>query len=417
MKEKVISFLKKELELKNSLLSENNLSEDDKAVINSGILNLTSLIESLENEQNSVTEEEINTIKTAVEELNQSLTAVQEKLNQQKKEETTTMEENYLQTQNSLHDFAEIVRNSKTRKEFANKWNEILLENGISIAEGNESAFLPEAVKGRIQDIWDRNADWLKDLNIVGAKKYTIRKNDSEQDAANSRAKGWKKGDTKTSQELVFSAKEVNAQFIYKLQEISLEDEFNDDGALIDYIVKELVDQILYEIKRAVLVGDGRQAGATGKIDKIEAIAKSTTDIYTTVSTVTANGFLVDDMRAMVDNIKNDNSKPVYVFMSKADLRTLARVQASSTSTPVYLTTEQVAEQIGATKIITTDLLGATYKAVAMIPSEYVMIGEGILNPVLYTWHEGYTNTNVYRYETVIGGAIEGLKSTAVLKA
>ncbi len=122
-------------------------------------------------------------------------------------------------------------------------------------------------------------------------------------------------------------------------------------------------------------------------------------------------------MRAMVDNIKNDNNKAIYVFMSKADLRTLSRVQASETSTPVYMGIEQVAEQIGATKIITTDLLGASFKAVAMIPSEYVVIGENVLNPSLYSWHEGYKNLDVYRYECMAGGAIEGLKSTAVLKA
>ena len=186
---------------------------------------------------------------------------------------------------------------------------------------------------------------------------------------------------------------------------------------MIDYIVKELVDQILYEEKRAILVGDGRAAGSTGKIDSIEAIVKANSDAYTTVSTVTANGFLVDDMRAMVDSIKNDNNKPIYVFMSKADLRTLSRIQASETSTPVYVGREQVAEQIGASKIITTDILGDAAKAVAMIPDEYVMIGENVLNPTLFSWHEGYKNMDVYRYECVVGGAIEGLKSTAVLKA
>ena len=81
------------------------------------------------------------------------------------------------------------------------------------------------------------------------------------------------------------------------------------------------------------------------------------------------------------------------------------------------ITTEQVAEQIGATRIITTDLLGDDFKAVAMIPSEYYMVGRNILNPEFYSWHEGYKNLDVYRYECVAGGGINGLKSTAVLKA
>ena len=119
----------------------------------------------------------------------------------------------------------------------------------------------------------------------------------------------------------------------------------------------------------------------------------------------------------MVDSIVNDNNKEVFVFMSKATLRTLSRVQASSESTPVYLGVEQVAEQLGASRIITTDLLGDTYKAIAMIPSEYYLVGEDILNPVLYTWHEGYKNLDCYRYECVAGGGINQMKSTAVLTA
>lgn len=408
---------------KQALLA-NNISDDDKALINSQIETLNQFIEKLdatEDNVNPVVEE----LKNTLNEMGQRIDALNEKLNQannnnNNEEDNMELNNTYLSSRQAVADFANAIRNASNGKDFASNWKEALITNGITIVEGSEDAYLPDAVKGMIQDIWDRNADWLKDLKIVGAKRYKIRKNDSAQDNANSRAKGWKKGDTKTSQELTFSAKEVSCQFIYKLQELSLEDEWNDDGSLVQYVVNELVDQILYEEKRAILVGDGRADNATGKINKIEAVAKSTADAWTNVTTVTDGGFLVDDMRAMVDGIHNPNNKPVYVFMNKSDLRTLARVQASSTSTPVYIPTEQVCEQIGCTKIITTDLLGgdsATYTAIAMIPSEYVLIGENVLSPVLFTQHDIFTNSDVWRYECPVGGAIEGLKSTAVLKA
>lgn len=415
MKQIFKNFLEKAIADKQALLSVNSISEEDKAVVESAIASLQETLQAVEAAEDDTA---VEALKETVAAMQEQLTAVKEKISQtQKTEPEETTMENYLSTNTAVKDFISAVKSAKNGAEFQKNWNQFLSTNGISITAGSEYAFLPDVVRGRIQDIWDRNADWLKDLNLIGAKRYTIRHNSSDQDAANSRAKGFKKGDTKTSQELAFAAKLVTPQFIYKLQEISLEDEFNDDGSLLDYIVKELVDQILYEEKRAILVGDGRVAGSTGKIDSFEAIVKSTSDAYTTVSTVTANGFLVDDIRAMVDNIKNDNNKPIYVFMSKTDLRTLSRVQASETSTPMYMSNEQVAEQIGASKIITTDLLGEAAKAVAMIPSEYVMIGENVLNPTLFSWHEGYKNMDVYRYECVAGGAIEGLKSTAVLKA
>lgn len=417
MKKVFKKYLNSLLEQNKKLLASNSLSEEDRKLVEDAVADLNSTIEAVDALTDENAQEAIDALKETVDNLQQGLTAVQEKINQDKKENLEPMPENYLKSKNSVHDFAEAIRNSRTADEFRLNWNGKLSANGITIASGSEAAFVPEAVKGMITDIWDRNADWLKDLNDTGAKRFYCRYNTSDQNAENSRAKGWKKGDTKVAQTINVAAKLLEAQFIYKIQEIDLKTQWDSDEALINYVIGELVDQILYEIKRAILVGDGRAVDSDYKINKFEAIAKTSTDNYTTVSTVTANGFLVDDMRAMVDNIKNDNNKDVLVFMSKADLRTLARVQASETSTPVYMSVEQVAEQIGATRIITTDLLGSDYKAVAMIPSEYYLVGENILNPVLYTWHEGYKNIDVWRYECVAGGGINGLKSTAVLKA
>lgn len=419
-KELFSEFLKNELEAKQALLSQNSISDDDKAMIQSQIDNLTAMMEKVDAlEEGENTSELIDELKTTVTELGEKLQALQEKINQTNKEleEDNEMEQEYLKSTNSVADFANAIRNARTAEEFRANWAEMLSKNNITITEGSEDAFVPVAILGMISDIWDRNADWLKDLHNTGAKRFYVRHNTSDQTTETSRAKGWKKGDTKVGQTINVAAKLLEPQFIYKLQEIDLKTKFDSDEALINYVLGELVDQILYEIKRAILVGDGRAVDSDYKIDKFEAIAKTSTDTYTTVSTVTENGFLVDDMRAMVDNIKNDNNKPIYVFMSKADLRTLARVQASSSATPVYMSVEQVAEQIGANRIITTDLLGSTYKAVAMIPSEYYLVGENILNPSLYTWHEGYTNLDVYRYECVAGGGINAMLSTAVLKA
>lgn len=411
MKTILKNFIQQEIDSKKALLA-NEMSQEDKDFIQSAIDNLTSLADQLDAETD---ENALEELKAAVEDLTEKMTAITEKVTQKTQETTMEQELNYLKTQNSVHDFANAIRNSRTAEDFRKNWNEMLSTNGITITEGSEDAFVPEAVKGMISDIWDRNADWLKDLNNTGAKRFYCRYNTSDQTAENSRAKGWKKGDTKVGQTINVAAKLLEAQFIYKIQEIDLKTQWDSDEALINYVIGELVDQILYEIKRAILVGDGRANDSDYKISSFEAIAKSSTDAYTTVTTASST-FLVDDMRAMVDGIVNDNNKPIYVFMSKADLRTLSRVAASDTSTPVYMSVEQVAEQIGATRIITTDLLGDTYHAVAMIPSEYYLVGANILNPVLYTWHEGYKNIDVWRYECVAGGGINGMLSTAVLK-
>ena len=415
-KELFKSYLQGEIDAKKALLVKNELSDEDKTAIQNSIDNLEAIMTKVEETEDA---EGLEELKNTVGDLGDKLTAIEEKINQNKtevnKDNMDTQE--YLKSQNSLHDFADAIRNAKNAKEFQKNWNDKLVANGFTITEGSESAFVPEAVKGMISDIWDRNADWLRDLNFTGAKKFYCRYNTSDQTLETSRAKGHKAGDTKVGQTINMAAKLLEAQYIYKIQELSYQTIWESDEALITYVITELVDQVLYEVKRCILVGDGRSNESDYKISSFEAIAKTSTDAYTTVSTVTANGFLVDDMRAMVDSIKNDNNKSVLVFMDKASLRTLSRVQASETSTPVYIPTEQVAEQIGATRIITTDLLGSDYKAVAFIPSEYYLVGANILNPVLYTWHEGYKNVDVWRYECVAGGGINAMKSSAVLKA
>lgn len=413
-------YLTNSLTEKQNLLASNSLSEEDKELLQNQADNLTAMIAKIDEMEDEVSNEVIEDLKNTVNEMGEKLVALNEKLNQTKQddnnEENENKMENYLETKNSVRDFAAAIRASKTADEFRTNWNEYLVANSITVESGSEEAFLPSAVKGRIQDLFEKNAGWLADLTNTNAKRFYVRRNTNDKNDEDSRAKGWTKGKTKVSQEIEVAAKLISPQFIYKLQEIDLQTKFENDEDLINYVLGELVNQILFEERRAILVGDGRDVSSDYKISSFESIGlKASTDAYTTVMTATSD-WLVDDARALCDAIVNENNAPLYVFMSKADLRTLSRVSASETSTPVYMSTEQVAEQIGATKIFTTDLLGETAKMIAMLPSEYYLVGEGVLNPALMTAHDIYKNLDIYRYECVAGGGINGLKSTAVLK-
>lgn len=418
MKKIFKSFLEKELAKNQALLSQNGLSDEDKAVIESAITSIQETMEAVDAAEDQTVVDEL---KATVEQLQENLTAIKEKINQNETKTEPEMENtqnSYLKSANAMADFAQTIRDSKTGAEFAKKWAEVLSKNGITIASGSEEAYLPEPVRSRIQDAWDRENQWLSKLNNTGAKRFYARYNNSDQTAENSRAKGWKRGDTKAVQSLTLSAKLIEGQFIYKIQQIDNQTIFENDTDLINYVIDELINQIAYELRRAILVGDGRANDSDYKINKIAAIARTTSDAYVTVNTRGANTFLIDDLRALVDEIKNDSGKEVLVFMSKANLRSISRIAASETSTPVYVSKEQVAEQIGENvTIMTTDLLGSDYTAVAFIPSEYYMVGENILNPKMAQWEDYMTNTQNWRMEIVAGGDVVGLKSAAVLKA
>ena len=419
MKKEFLSYLKNQLAQNEKLMAQNSISEEDKQILQTAIDSLNETIEAVDalDENN----EALDALKTTVEELQTGLTAVKEKLNQNKKEETpmeNIVENTYLKSKNAIHDFANAIRNTRKPEDFANNWAEVLKTNGITITQGSEEAFLPQAVLDTLTDIWDRESGWLNDLHFTGAKRFYCRYNTSDQTVENSRAKGWKSG-SKATQTITVAGKLIEAQFVYKIMDLDNKTIWDNDENLINYVLEELVSQILYEIRMAVLVGDGRQANDPYKIDKIEAIAShTTTDQWVTVSTATANGYLLDDLKSMMIDLKKKEGRKVLVFMSETDLNTLERVQASSESSPVYMEKAYVEAQLGTNvQIVTTDILGSDFKAIALIPAEYYMVGDSIFSPKMNQWEDFMTNTQYWRFETVTGGAIRGLKSAAVLKA
>lgn len=419
MKNSFVKYLKGAI-AKNELLLTNSLTDEEKKLVEDTIAELNAIVQEVENLPEDKSGEAVEALKETVANLEQSLRAMSEKFNLIKKteEETEIMKNNYLSSKQAFADFADVIRNSKNSADIREGWTNLLVKNEITITEGAEEAYLPDAVKSMIVDVWNREAGWLDRVRFTGAKRFNLRFNSAQQDALASRAKGWKKGGTKTAQTLTLGAKLIEGQFIYKLQEIDAQTKF-DDESLVEYVLTELASQCIYEIKRAILVGDGRDAGSDDKVASFETIGtKSATDAYTTVSTASAE-FVIDDIVAMVDSIVNPQNKEVTVFMSKPTYRSLSRISGGTDTTPVYATKEYVAEQIGATHIELVDYLPANVKAIAMILDEYYIVGlekGNVLNPLIVKDIDIYRNLDIYRAETYAGGA-PSILSTAVLLA
>lgn len=428
-KEILKEYFQNSLDAKNAMLQANSLSEEDKAMLENQVAAITDIIAKLDESEADVTAEQLEEVKNSVNELNEKLTALNERINLNKNNEDNKEPEmentlkNYLASAGAVTDFANAIRNSRNAEEFRKNWNEVLManaasEDGFNFAEGTQQFYVPDFVRGKVEDLWEKGAMWLADLNNSGAKRFVVRFNSDEVAGADQRAKGWKKGVTKTSQKLNLSAKAITPQYLFKLIDLDRMTEYESDEDLLNYVLTEIVNQLLAEVRQAILVGDGREANDDFKIESFETIAKDTTDIFTTVMTASAD-FLIDDIRAMVDEIKNEENLPVYLYINKVDFRTLSRVAASETSTPVYLSDEQVAEMCGVARIYKTDLVGgeSDYKAIAFIPRKYTLVGAGVNAIEMTTQHNIYTNVTAYRGEFPLGGAISGLKSSAVLKA
>lgn len=408
MKKQFLVYLQNELKTKNELISKNTISEEDKQTLQGTIDELTAMIAEVEALEDEVDVTEVlNDFKVKIDEKILALSEKLEDKTENKMIETTT----YLESKNAMKDFFKAVKESKNSVEFNSAWNAKLSENGITATD--DEALLPAALRGAIMDAWERPSNFLKDLKNTGAKRYMVRTADGEGEGI--RAKGHKKGERKTAQNLTITPKDVKAQMVYKLLPVSAIDEFNDEGDLIAYVVDELNRQWLVEVQRCILVGDGREASDVNKINSIEAIGRDTTDAYVTVNTFDAETSLMEQVVNMVATINDVNNDGIVLFMSKEDLNSLRKVVVAEGGTPQYIGKDVVAEMIGVKDIYTTSMLGEDYKAIAFVPRGYVTVG--FTQPDLYSWIDGYMNETVYRMERPVGGAVEAPKSAAVLHA
>lgn len=425
MKKKEIALYKRMRENYRSQLAqrgENALSPEDADKAYAMIDELDALIKDLEAAPEEFT-------------MNDVIAKVDEKIAELKetfKEKTQVIEgngdsgntpaENYLRSTNALHDFAEALRTGLNGGSVKAVWGEHLAKNGITITSGDEFGYMPDYVVSRIEDTWKHKFEWLNSLKRVNAKRYAIRYQTTSQDSTSPdvRAKGHTAGNAKTDIALTMLAESLECQFIYARIKVDNLTIFNDDKGLIDYVIDAMATQMQYEIHRAVLVGDGRSGSSPDKINSIVSVARAASDSFVTVTTRDAANFsLIEDYRALVDSIDNEDGADIILFCSKDDLTTLCKHIYAAGGDVRYDSTEDIARQLGVTKIITSKLLGAdkatyTYQAIALCPSKYVVIGEDAV--AVNTWKDWDYNQTGYIMERAIAGAPEGMKMGAVME-
>lgn len=396
-------------------VKKNMVNDEDKAAIEESIANVTELISALEADE---AEHDMAPVMSKLAELEETLKAVTEKMADEPAEPAA---ENYLHSSNSVRDWLHAIRTNgkKGADNFKKVWGDTLRTNGITITEGDEFAFMPDYVRGIIQDKWDKKSNWLNQLHNTGAKAFAIRYDSTDEDTANARARGHKNGDTKTEITSTLVAKEVNCQFVYSLCSLDNLTVYEDDGSLVKYITDTLYERFLYEMRRVILIGDGRSSATPDlRIKKFESYLRASTDAFVTVGTVDTSNALVDELVNNLASIKNADND-ITLFMCQADLNTLRRVQFGDDATPQYVSREIVAEQLGVKEIIITDMMNnSTSGAARFIAARlngYITVGN-MLNPSFATWEDYDKNVTKYRLEAPCGGAVEALSSAIVLK-
>ena len=241
-------------------------------------------------------------------------------------------------------------------------------------------------------------------------------------DNAEQIAKQWdksqQKGITKDLQTLAVNGKTITCKPVYKMQRISNDDVFAAEEAgqlpqLLSSVSAEERKSIKAGVVRAILIGDNVNSG-NKQITSFETIGtKKATDVFTTVLNPEGADVTLVDLLRTVKAVKTERK---WLFITSALEVKLRKMLYAAGGTATIIGLEDMAKMLGVERVINKDYLADEngLHAIVMSPDEYrVKIRKTLEMP----FPEYKENAQYLLSEMYIGGAIHGIKSTAVLRA
>ena len=235
-------------------------------------------------------------------------------------------------------------------------------------------------------------------------------------------AKQWdksqQKGITKDLQNLAVNGRTITCKPVYKMQRISNDDVFAAEEAgqltqLLASVSAEERKAIKAGVVRAILIGDKVNSG-NKQITSFETIGtKKATDVFTTVLNPEGAEITLVDLLRTVKAVKTERK---WLFITSALEVKLRKTMYAAGGTATIIGLEDMAKMIGVERVINKDYLSDEegLHAIVMSPAEYRM---KIRKTLEMPFPEYKENAQYLRSEMYIGGAIHGIKSTAVLRA
>ena len=222
----------------------------------------------------------------------------------------------------------------------------------------------------------------------------------------------------KDIQELAAEGKTINTKEVYKRQRVpnAVLDDVEAAGQEAEFtgsITNELRKAVQGLIVRALLIGD--KVNVAGKrVTTFETIgATKTTDLVTKVVTpAVANHPDLLDIRKAADAVKWDYK--IAVMTSDLKLSLIDRRYATG-GTPILLTDDELAAQLGVNKVYTRDFIAdeTGLHAIIFNPREYWVYTKKEREIAFPQYEKNVLN---FLYERNCGGAIHGIESCAVVR-
>ena len=313
--------------------------------------------------------------------------------------------------------FADAMRNAAGRGKgaFAEEFNKICVKNGITGMPSIVEVF-PE-----IQTKFEQTS-MLSKLRKLGQYSLKIPVSLQDDSEENVRAKGHAVlTNEKVDQNLVITPKTLTLGAIYKKISVPklLSYQVQDDTALFQWLVEELIARIDNEIQRVILVGDGRASDSANKINSFETIGtKTATDAYTVYKNKAGSLPNLAQVRDLIDDMSTD--RPISIYANPKMISVLKMYIAASGGSVTFMTDEVLADQLGVAEIIRTRMLTTTVPTdtsknpvlIAMQHDNYGYVGNDLFTVDYEKWDY---NADVFLAEIFAGGGIIKPMSTGLI--
>jgi len=282
------------------------------------------------------------------------------------------------------------------------------VKNEVSIMDGDTAYETPDAVLAELLAD-NKPTDILDTFKTVPARKFTTAK-EKRSDADLARAGQWSKGQQKQIQTLRLDAQKLDTGYIYKLQEISLEDWDDDFGDMLyNFIKSELPQKVSEEEERAFVVGDGRDSENNRKIDHIvsfETAAEDSDNVHVVKYDGTGASSAFEAALDGVTKLYETGTK--YAVMNTKTLTAMRKV-GLTTASGLPFTTDVVAGSIGVDRIFEREYVADDVVYAYVGPKVY-RLNAGLPGRTIEQYDIDYNNQKI-EFIRKAGGEATGIAS------
>lgn len=340
------------------------------------------------------------------------------------KQETAVAQTDWLYTKEARQKFADVLRaHGSMDSAFNAAWRAEAAKH--TSLDGITGLPIPANVEQMFEVALEKSDGIISHFRNINSKSFRVNLlNAVDEDAG--RAAGFKKGDTKSNQELEDTYRDILNIMVYKKLDLDAMEVY-ENPELIEIRAQELVDAIIVEIERAAIIGDGRTAPQSGNPDrrmfnsprgfysvKADAAAQSGfgTLVASTITPATGDN-LYDSVVKARGQIRAEGAQFIVAKASAITALLTAKANGQYLITPG----SRIEDFLNVERVYTPAWMESDTDndAYIIVDGAYAMIGEnGIRTRADFNTD---TNQDVLLAETPRGGSLARYKSAVAIAA